>query len=127
MRCRCRPRKPPLRPTPPALPLPPAAKDDLAAIGRTNDAILYGGHAVLYVRGDDESLQTIGAQTPSSASKDYGRPFAEVFASYDHDFYKIDPHLFSPAVVTFVNIETGNSFRFGKFDNDVLARSFGIA
>lgn len=110
-----------------AAPLPPPAKDDLAAIGRTNDAILYGGHAVLYVRGDDESLQTIGAQTPSSASKDYGRPFAEVFASYDHDFYKIDPHLFSPAVVTFVNIETGNSFRFGKFDNDVLARSFGIA
>ena len=110
-----------------AAPLPPPAKDDLAAIGRTNDAILYGGHAVLYVRGDDESLQVIGAQTPSSASKDYGRPFAEVFASYDHDFYKIDPHLFSPAVVTFVNIETGNSFRFGKFDNDVLARSFGIA
>jgi methenyltetrahydromethanopterin cyclohydrolase len=110
-----------------AAPLPPPAKDDLAAIGRTNDAILYGGHAVLYVRGDDESLQAVGAQTPSSASKDYGRPFAEVFASYDHDFYKIDPHLFSPAVVTFVNIETGSSFRFGKFDNDVLARSFGIA
>jgi len=109
------------------VPLPPAAKDDLAAIGRTNDAILYGGHAVLYVRGDDESLQKVGAQTPSSASKDYGRPFAEVFASYDHDFYKIDPHLFSPAVVTFVNIETGNSFRFGKFDHDVLSRSFGIA
>jgi methenyltetrahydromethanopterin cyclohydrolase len=110
-----------------AAPLPPSAKDDLTAIGRTNDAILYGGHAVLYVRGDDESLQEIGAQTPSSASQDYGRPFAEVFASYDHDFYKIDPHLFSPAVVTFVNIETGNSFRFGKFDHDVLGRSFGIA
>lgn len=110
-----------------AAPLPPPAKDDLAAIGRTNDAILYGAHAVLYVRGDDESLQAVGAQTPSSASKDYGRPFAEVFASYDHDFYKIDPYLFSPAVVTFVNIETGNSFRFGKFDHDVLARSFGIA
>ena len=60
--------------------------------------------------------QEIGAQTPSSASKDYGRPFAEIFAGYDHDFYKIDPHLFSPAVVTFVNIDTGNSFRFGKFD-----------
>lgn len=110
-----------------AAPLPPSAMDDLAAIGRTNDAILYGGHAVLYVRGDDESLQAVGAQTPSSASKDYGRPFAEVFVSYDHVFYKIDPHLFSPAVVTFVNIETGNSFRFGKFDHDVLARSFGIA
>jgi methenyltetrahydromethanopterin cyclohydrolase len=109
-----------------AAPLPPPAKDDLAAIGRTNDAILYGGHAVLYVRGDDESLRAIGAQTPSSASKDYGRPFAEIFAGYDHDFYKIDPHLFSPAVVTLVNLDTGNSFRFGKFDEAVLAKSFGI-
>ncbi len=106
--------------------MPTPAKDDLAAIGRTNDAILYGGHAVLYVRGDDASLQEIGALTPSSASKDYGRPFAEIFAGYDHDFYKIDPHLFSPAVVTFVNIETGHSFRFGKFDRQVLAASFGI-
>ncbi len=109
-----------------AAPLPPPAQDDLAAIGRTNDAILYGGHAVLYLRGDDESLRAIGAQTPSSASKDYGRPFAEIFAGYDHDFYKIDPHLFSPAVVTLVNLDTGNSFRFGKFDEAVLAKSFGV-
>ena len=107
-------------------PLPPPAKDDMAAIGRTNDAILYGGHAVLYVRGDDESLREIGARTPSSASKDYGRPFAEIFASYNHDFYQIDPHLFSPAVVTLVNLDTGNSFRFGKFDDAVVAKSFGI-
>jgi len=107
-------------------PFPPPAKDDLAAIGRTNDAILYGGHAVLYVRGDDESLQAIGAQAPSSASKDYGRPFAEIFAGYDHDFYKIDPQLFSPAMVTFINLDTGNSFRFGKFDDAVLAKSFGV-
>jgi methenyltetrahydromethanopterin cyclohydrolase len=109
-----------------AAPLPPPAQDDLAAIGRTNDAILYGGHAVLYVRGNDESLRAIGAQTPSSASKDYGRPFAEIFAGYDHDFYKIDPHLFSPAVVTLVNLDTGNSFRFGQFDEAVLANSFGV-
>lgn len=108
-------------------PLPPPAKDDMAAIGRTNDAILYGGHAVLYVRGDDESLREIGARTPSAASKDYGRPFAEIFASYNHDFYQIDPHLFSPAVVTLVNLDTGNSFRFGKFDDAVLAKSFSIA
>lgn len=108
-------------------PLPPPAKDDLAAIGRTNDAILYGGHAILHVRGDDASLQEIGALTPSSASKDYGRPFAEIFASYDHDFYQIDPHLFSPAMVTFINIETGNSFRFGQLNAAVLATSFGVA
>jgi methenyltetrahydromethanopterin cyclohydrolase len=107
-------------------PLPPPAKNDLAGIGRTNDAILYGAHAVLYVRGDDASLEAIGPQTPSSASNDYGQPFAEVLAAYNHDFYQVDPLLFSPAMVTLVNLDTGNSFRFGRINEEVLARSFGI-
>lgn len=107
-------------------PLPPPASSDLAAIGRTNDAILYGGRVVLYVRGDDESLVEIGARTPSSASPDYGRPFAEILKAYDHDFYKVDPLLFSPAEITFANLETGNSFRFGRVNPELLTRSFGL-
>lgn len=106
-------------------PLPPPAKDDLAAIGRTNDAILYGGAATLCVRGDDESLEAIGPRLPSSSSKDYGRPFAEVLAAADCDFYRIDPLLFSPAMVTLVNLDTGNTFLFGQIDRPVLAKSFG--
>ncbi len=50
-------------------PLPPVARNDLAAIGRTNDAILYGARVVLFVRGDDASIETIGPKVPSSASK----------------------------------------------------------
>jgi len=107
-------------------PLPPPAKNDLASIGRTNDAILYGGHAMLYVHGDDASLQAIGPQTPSSASKDYGRPFTEILAAYNNDFYQVDPSLFSPAMITLVNLDTGNSFRFGKINEKVLAKSFNI-
>jgi methenyltetrahydromethanopterin cyclohydrolase len=106
-------------------PLPPPAKNDLASIGRTNDAILYGGRALVYVRGDDASLQDFGPKTPSQASKDYGRPFAEILAAYNYDFYQVDPHLFSPAMITFVNLETGNSFRFGEFNPSILKRSFG--
>ena len=109
-----------------AAPLPPPAKDDLAAIGRTNDAILYGAHAVLYVRGDDESIKEIGPRTPSSASKDYGRPFAEVLKAYNHDFYQVDPLLFSPAAVTLVNLDTGNSFPYGELNREVLNKSFGV-
>jgi methenyltetrahydromethanopterin cyclohydrolase len=107
-------------------PLPPPAKNDLAAIGRTNDAILYGGHAVLYVRGDDASLEEIGPQLPSSASRDYGKPFAETLAAVDHDFYRVDPLLFSPAMVTLANLDTGNTFRFGRLDPPVIAKSFNI-
>jgi methenyltetrahydromethanopterin cyclohydrolase len=107
-------------------PLPPVAANDLAAIGRTNDAILYGGRVVLAVTGDDASLEAIGPQIPSSASRDHGEPFAAIFARYNHDFYAVDPHLFSPAQITFQNIETGKSHTFGQVTPGTLTRSFGI-
>lgn len=109
-----------------AAPLPPIAKDDLAGIGRTNDAILYGGEVRLWVRGDDATLEAIGPRIPSSASSDHGRPFAEIFTRYDRDFYRIDPLLFSPAVIELVNLDTGRSWRFGQTMPDVIEKSFGL-
>lgn len=108
-------------------PLPPIAKNDLAAIGWTNDAVLYGGEVTLWVRGDDDSLAQLGARVPSSESADYGEPFAAIFERYGHDFYKIDPLLFSPAQVTFVNLDTGRTYRFGEVNPAVLQKSFGAA
>jgi len=105
-------------------PVPPVAKDDLAAIGRTNDAILYGARVVLYVTGDDARLTEVGPRVPSSGSRDYGEPFAAIFARYNHDFYAVDPHLFSPAEVVFQNLETGRTHAFGRINHDVLTRSF---
>jgi methenyltetrahydromethanopterin cyclohydrolase len=106
-------------------PLPPLVGDDFAAIGRTNDAILYGARVLLDVRGDDASLEEIGPRTPSRASKDYGKPFAETLAAYGNEFYKVDPLLFSPAEITFANVDTGRSFTFGGVNAGVLEESFG--
>ena len=105
-------------------PLPPVACDELADIGRTNDAVLYGAEVTLWVRGDDESLRAIGPKAPSCASADFGEPFAEVFKRYGGDFYRIDPLLFSPAVVTLSNLDTGGTFRFGHTLPRVIHRSF---
>lgn len=105
-------------------PLPPIAANDLEGIGRTNDAVLYGGAVTLWVRGDDESLAAIGPQVPSSSSADAGQPFLAIFEKYGRDFYRIDPLLFSPAEVTFVNLDTGRTHRFGEFRPDVLRQSF---
>lgn len=107
-------------------PLSPVAKDDLTGIGRTNDAILYGGRVTLWLRGDDESLEKIGPRIPADASSAYGKPFLEIFEEAGRDFYKIDPHLFSPAQVVFHNLDSGRVHRFGKCDQAVLKRSFGI-
>ena len=106
-------------------PLPPVAADETTAIGRTNDAILYGGRAVLWVRADDEILDRIGPKVPSMASPDHGVPFAELFARYNGDFYKIDPMLFSPAVVEFRNLKTGKTHLFGRFEPTILQTSLG--
>jgi methenyltetrahydromethanopterin cyclohydrolase len=106
-------------------PVPPPAPDFLTGMGRTNDAILFGGHAHLFVKGSDEAAAKLAKELPSSASRDYGRPFAEVFKAVNMDFYKIDPMLFSPAAVTVTAIESGNSFIGGKLDAALLDQSFG--
>ncbi len=107
-------------------PLPPVSCDDLVAIGHTNDAILYGGHVTLFVHGDNASIEELGVRTPSIASLDYGLPFAQIFKRYDGDFYKIDPLLFSPAKITFENLDTHSKMEFGEFGTEVLAESFGL-
>ncbi len=106
-------------------PLPPVARNTIEAIGRTNDAILYGAEVVLWVHSDDDLLTSIGPQVPACASRDYGLPFAELFRRYNGDFYQIDPLLFAPAVVEFRNLRTGRCHRYGQFSPDLLIRSFG--
>ena len=48
------------------------------------------------------------------SSRDHGEPFSSIFARYNHDFYAVDPLLFSPAEVVFQNLETGRSHAFGR-------------
>lgn len=104
--------------------LPPVAKDFMTAMGRTNDAILFGGSVALQVKGDDAAAAALASNLPSSASKDYGKTFAEVFKSVNMDFYKIDPMLFSPAQVTIANVDTGNVFEGGQLNAALIEQSF---
>jgi len=104
-------------------PLAPVAKNDLRGIGWTNDCVLYGSRAYYTVRAVDAELATLVDRLPSSASADYGTPFAEIFKRAGNDFYKIDPHLFSPAEVTINNLGTGRVFRAGRTNPDVLRAS----
>lgn len=108
-----------------SVPLPPPSPDFLIGMGRTNDAILFGGFVQLFVQSTDEAAKKLAAELPSCASKDYGKPFAQVFKAVNMDFYQIDPLLFSPAKVTITNLTTGNSFFGGAFDEALLNQSFG--
>jgi methenyltetrahydromethanopterin cyclohydrolase len=105
-------------------PLPPLAKDFLTAMGHSNDAILFGGFVQLNVNCSDAEAEKLAHDLPSSASKDYGKTFAEVFTQYNMDFYAIDPLLFSPAKVKITNIKTGKCFEAGEINNVLLNKSF---
>ena len=104
-------------------PWPPVAASDVRAIGRTNDCILYGGQARYVVRAEDGELADLVERLPASASSDYGTPFYDVFKRYDHDFYKIDPMLFSPAEVWLTSVTSGRTYHAGRTDPDVLRLS----
>ena len=104
-------------------PIAPIAKDDLRAIGRTNDAVLYGGRAWYTVRSDDAQLEKFIDKLPSSASRDYGTPFFDLFQRYGGDFYKIDPLLFSPAEVYLNNQTSGRTFHAGGLNLDMISKT----
>jgi methenyltetrahydromethanopterin cyclohydrolase len=107
-----------------AAPLCPPHPDLVTAMGRTNDAIIYGGHVQLFVTGPGNEARALAEKLPSETSRDYGRPFAEIFARVKGDFYAIDPMLFSPAAVIVVAIETGETFRAGRLNLGLLDASF---
>jgi methenyltetrahydromethanopterin cyclohydrolase len=104
-------------------PLPPVAKDDLHAIGRTNDCVLYGGVARFTIQADDAELEQLATRLPASSSSDYGTPFYEIFQRYNRDFYRIDKMLFSPAEVWLTSATSGRTFHGGKLNPEVLATS----
>ncbi len=107
-------------------PIAPIAKNDLEAMGRTNDCILYGGRTWYNVNCEDEEIEKTIERVPSGSSKDYGMPFLDIFEKYDKDFYKIDPLLFSPADITINNMRTGNNFHAGSVNIDVLRKSLEV-
>lgn len=106
-------------------PVPPPAANFLAGMGRTNDAIIYGGTVHLFVSGPDDDARTLAADLPSGNSRDYGKPFEETFKAYKGDFYAIDGMLFSPARVVVTATESGRTFHAGRVDEALLDASFG--
>ncbi len=105
-------------------PIAPVVKDDLKAMGSTNDSVIYYGSVFLTVRGFDE---TLFKQVPSSTSKDYGKPFYRTFKDAGYDFFKIDANVFAPAEVTVNDLETGKTYHSGHLNGEVILESYGIS
>ena len=103
-------------------PIAPILENDLKAMGATNDSMLYYGSVYLTVTEYDEILKNV----PSNTSRDYGKPFYEIFKEANYDFYKIDPNLFAPAQIVVNDKSTGKTYVHGKLNADVLFQSYQI-
>ena len=118
----------------PIVPIHPSSGE---AMGRTNDAILYGGVTNYTLNFEDEQkLENIVKQAPSSASKmiqeakrlaEKNPRFLDIFKEAGFDFYKIDPNIFAPAVVSINNMKTGKTLSAGSLDIEVMKSSLGIS
>ncbi|MFC6990873.1 methenyltetrahydromethanopterin cyclohydrolase [Haladaptatus sp. GCM10025707] len=102
-------------------PVAPVAGSEEGAIARTNDALAYGGRVHLVVEDEFDRFDEI----VSTATDEFGTPFAEIFESVDWDFYKVPESLFAPAQVT-VDVVGGPTHVFGDTHDDLLAESFEL-
>jgi methenyltetrahydromethanopterin cyclohydrolase len=101
-------------------PIPTIRPESARAMGRTNYALYHGGETCYTVNfEDDEKLKEI-------VSTEYGKPLYEMFKAAGFDFYRIDPNLFAPAVVSVNNIRTGQTFRSGYVNASVLKETMGV-
>ncbi|MGO9387675.1 MAG: methenyltetrahydromethanopterin cyclohydrolase [Methanobacterium sp.] len=108
-------------------PIAPVDPDGLKAMGKTNDAVLFGGRTYYYIESEEgDDVKSMAEKLPSSASAGYGKPFFDVFKEAEFDFYKIDKGMFAPAEVVINDLRTGEIFRTGYVNNELLMKSFGL-
>jgi methenyltetrahydromethanopterin cyclohydrolase len=102
-------------------PVAPVSYDEGVAMGRTNDALAYGGEVYLHVREDFDRFDEL----PSTAAAEYGEPFEAIFEAADWDFYDIPASVFAPAQVT-VDVADGPTRVLGETSEELLAESFDL-
>lgn len=104
--------------------IPPVIKNDLIAMGRLNDVLLYGGQSTFTVDCDDKDIEAVINKITSDKSIAYGRMFKDIYQENGCDFYKVPLDIYSPAKVLIINQRTGRIFKAGKFNLDILESSF---
>lgn len=102
-------------------PVAPVADTEATAIGRTTDAIAYGGQVHLTVEDDLEAPEEIA----SSAADEYGDPLDTVLTDVDDQVASLPASVFAPAAVT-IDVTGGPTYTVGETHDEILARSFGL-
>lgn len=104
--------------------IPPCIDNELIAMGRLNDVLIYGGQSIFTVDWEDDKIEKVLNKITSDKSSVYGRPFKEIFNEAGRDFYQVPMEIYSPAKVVIVNTRSGKIHKAGKFNLEILEQSF---
>ena len=105
--------------------LSPPHPDFVTAMGRTNDAIIYGGRAQLYVTGPAEDAQGFSQRRFPVARRAISALPSPRFSGASKAISTPSiPCSFSPAEVIVTAIESGESFHSGAVHHKLLDASF---
>jgi methenyltetrahydromethanopterin cyclohydrolase len=102
-------------------PIAPVSESETTALGRTNDALAYGGRVHMTLAADFERV----GELPSTAADEYGTPFEEIFEGVDWSFADLPGELFAPAQLT-VDVLGGPTHVLGETSDTLLAESFDL-
>lgn len=101
-------------------PVAPPTDDERTAVGRTTDAVAYGGRVHLRAAEPFDRFDEVA----STASDEFGRPLGAVFGDADWRFDDVAAATFGPAQVT-VDVAGEGIHTAGGRNEEVLASSFG--
>jgi methenyltetrahydromethanopterin cyclohydrolase len=106
-------------------PIGPLVRDEVKAMGRINDALLYGSEVEFWVEAEDAEISSVIEKLVSKTSSPYyPELFGDVFERAGRDFYKIDHDFHSVAKLRIHNVRSGKSFEAGEINYDVIRKSF---
>lgn len=106
-------------------PIAPVVKDPLKAMGRINDALVYGSELEIWIDADDcEIAKAIHQIVGKTSSPNYNELFQDIFVNCGGAFYLLDPDVNSIGRVQIHNVNTGRAFCAGEINYELLRRSF---
>lgn len=106
-------------------PIAPIVKDEMKAMGRINDALIYGSEVEVWVDADDKDIAKVIHQLAGkTSSPNYNELFVDVFEAAGRDFFYVDHDVHSLGKVQIHNINSGRAFCAGEINYPLLEKSF---
>ena len=105
----------------------PIHPDSGVTLAREEDSLIYGGVTVYTVDHEsDEELKELITKAPATTSSGYGKTSYEILKEVNFDWSKLDPAFFAPGYISVTNKRTGNVFKAGRINPEVIKQSLGV-